>query len=82
MNKTLYGLVFEQTHDACPESYVVYDNGKQIATVEFHWGKLTCRKDGKSVYERTAEYDWLSRFRNDKERTEWLEDAARHIKAA
>lgn len=82
MNITLYGLIFELTHDACPESYVVYDDGKQIATVTYHWGVMTCRKDGKDVYTRHAEYDWLSRFRNDKERTEWLEDAARHIKAS
>ena len=82
MSNTLYGLVFQQTHDCSLETYDVFDNGTQVATVEYHWGKMTCTKDGKVVYTREAEYDWLSRFRNDKERTDWLEDAARHIKDA
>lgn len=82
MSKTLYGFVFTETHDACPETYDVFDNGNLVATVEYHWGKMTCKKNGKEVYTRHAEYDWLSRFRSDKERTEWLEDAARHIKVS
>jgi len=82
MSKNLYGLVFVETHDCSPESYDVFDNGTKIATVTYDWGKMTCTKKGKVVYTRDAEYNWLSRFRNDKERTDWLEDAARHIKAA
>lgn len=82
MSKTLYGLVFVETHDVSPESYDVFDNGNKIATVTYDWGVMTCKKDGREVYTRHAEYDWLARFRNDDERTSWLEDAARHIKAA
>ena len=82
MSKTLYGLVFVQTHDACPESYDVFDNGTQIATATFQWGKLVCTKSGREVYTRKAPNGWEGRFRTDEERTQWLEDAARHIKAA
>lgn len=82
MSKTLYGLVFVQTHDVSPESYDVFDDGTKIATVSLVDGKMTCKKEGREVYVRKGEYGWECRFRNDKERTEWLEDAARHIKAA
>lgn len=82
MSKNLYGLVFIQTHDASPESYDVFDDGTKIATVSLHDGKMICRKGQQEVYVREGEYGWECRFRNDKERTQWLEDAARHIKAA
>lgn len=82
MTKTLYGLVFIQTHDTSPESYDVFDDGTQIATVALVDGKMTCKKGSKEVYVRKGEYGWECRFRNDEERTSWLEDAARHIKMA
>ena len=81
MSKTLYGLVFTQTHDCCPESYDVFNDGTQVATVTFQWGKMTCKCGVKEVYSRSAENGWEGRFRTDEERTDWLEDAARHIKA-
>ena len=82
MSKNLYGLVFIQTHDACPESYDVFNDGTQIATVTFQWGKMVCKMGIQEVYTRSAPNGWEGRFRSDEERTNWLEDAARHIKAA
>lgn len=82
MSKNFYGLVFQQTHDACPEAYDVFNDGTQIATVTFQWGKMVCKCGAKEVYTRSAPNGWEGRFRTDEERTAWLEDAARHIKAA
>lgn len=82
MNKNLYGLVFVQTHEACPESFDVFDDGSQVATVTLQWGKMSCKKNNQEIYQRKGEHGWEGRFRNDKERTDWLTDAARHIKAS
>ena len=59
-----YGFVFVQTHDACPETYTVYHQNEEFATVGFHWGKLICKVKEEVVYEKEFEYDWQGLFLN------------------